>query len=349
MNQKTNKIVFMSYMKAFGIIYLLLGHSASPFAGNFVNLFFLQMFFFISGYFYKDEYTLTPGLFFIKRVKSLYIPFVLYCSAFLACNNLFLKLNIYDESMRMTYSHMLRDLFYILILYPSQPMATAMWFISVLFMTNILFCTVSCFVNYLVRQNHEYVRALSIFMIYMIGYYLSIEGVRLLSFADISLVAVLFYYLGYLYHKHETRIPNKLLIALLSLLVLSISTQYGFIEMFRRKYVNPFFLLACGLSGIYFNLYISKALAGKQSIKIINYIGNNTFTILALHFIAFKIASLILIYYKNLSINVLSDFPMINGVDKYWWWFYFLAGLILPLTYKYTCEMVLKKLAKLRI
>jgi fucose 4-O-acetylase-like acetyltransferase len=123
-------------------------------------------------------------------------------------------------------------------------------------------------------------------------------------------------------------------------LILTLCTKYGYIQILQRKYISLPFLLVCGATGIYFNLYICKKLTAQKSVRIINYIGENTLIILALHLLFFKIASLILIHFQNLPVNDLASFPTIKGTSKHWWWLYSLCGLIFPLIIKYNYEII---------
>ncbi len=334
----------MNYMKAFGIIYLLLWHTGCPYLNVYVILFFLQMFFFISGYFYKDEYSDHPIRFIGKRVKSLYVPFVFYCSLLLMLNNLFVHVHIYEDSMNMTSSKLISHFFQILSLKPKPPLAGAMWFVSALIITCILFCGLSYLIKLVAKKDHESIRMLCMVILLIAANYLSIEKIRLPVYIDISFMAIFFYYIGYLYQKYEPHIPNNFFIAVSSVMILALCTKYGYIQVVKRKYVSLPFLLVCGVTGIYYNLYICKKLTAQKTIRIIDYIGENTLIILAFHFLAFKITSLILIYFQNLPIDTLASFPTIKGTSKHWWWLYALSGLVFPLIIKYTYELIRHRL-----
>lgn len=338
--QSTNKKAFMNYMKAFGIFYLLIWHAGCPHLNVFVILFFLQMFFFISGYFYKDEYTSHPMKFISKRIKTLYIPFVFYCTLLLLLNNLFVHVHIYENSMIMSSAKLFSHFLQILSLKPKPQLAGAMWFVSALIITCVIFCVLSYLIKFAPKKNHESIRMLCVVILLITANYLSLEKIRLPVYTDIAFMAIFFYYTGYLYQKYETIIPNSFVLALSSVLILALCTKYGHIQIAQRKYIDLPFLLVCGLTGIYFNLYISKLLAAKKTVRVINYIGENTLIILALHFLAFKAASLFLIHFQHLPIDAMVSFPTIKGTSKHWWWLYALSGLLFPLIIRYNYEII---------
>lgn len=319
---------------------MLLWHSGCPHLNVYVILFFLQMFFFISGYFYKDEYTDHPIRFIGKRVKSLYVPFVFYCSLLLVLNNLFVHVHIYEDSMNMSNSNIISHFFQILSLKPKPQLAGAMWFVSALIITCIMFCSLSYLIKFVAQKHQESIRMLCMVILLITANYLSLEKIRLPVYIDISFMAIFFYYIGYLYQKHEHQVPINFVLALSSMLILAICTRYGYPQIVQRKYISLPFLLVCGVTGIYFNLYICKKLTAQKTVKIIDYIGENTLIILALHFLAFKAVSLVLIHFQNLPIGYLANFPTIKGTSKHWWWLYALSGLIFPLIIRYNYEII---------
>jgi fucose 4-O-acetylase-like acetyltransferase len=228
----------------------------------------------------------------------------------------------------------------IISLKPVPQLAGAMWFVSALIITCIIFCGLSYLIKFVAKKNYESIRLFCIIILLITANYLSLEKIRLPAYIDISFMATFFYYIGYLYQKHESRIPNDIFLALSSMLILFICMRYGYPQIVQRKYISLPFLLVCGLTGIYFNLFLCKKLTAKKTIKIIDYIGENTLIILALHLLFFKIASLILIHFQNLPFNDLASFPTIKGTSKHWWWLYTLSGLIFPLIIKYNYEII---------
>lgn len=84
-------------MRGIGIVLMVAGHSG--FAGtDFIYLFHMALFFMLSGYFFRPARDL-PGLghFCLRRVVTLWLPFVAANTVFTVCNNLFLKLHILTD------------------------------------------------------------------------------------------------------------------------------------------------------------------------------------------------------------------------------------------------------------
>ncbi|NQV00366.1 MAG: acyltransferase family protein [Parcubacteria group bacterium] len=343
---KNAEKIFMNYMKFFGIVYLLIWHTGIRYLNVFTISFFLQMFFFISGYFYKDNYSAKPMSFIKRRAIALYIPFIWYCSILLLLNNIFVEVNIYKKNMYLDSTSMTNKFLSILAFQPSTQMAGAMWFVSSLFSVSVMYCIINYILEFkknVSKKNFNISLFCVVMTLFVVANYLSYLKIRLPMYIDISFVALIFYYLGHMYNKNEKHIPMNFFIALSAILTISICIKYGYPQLLQRKYVNPPLLLVCGIFGIYINLYISQKLASIKKINIFNYIGENTLSILALHFLAFKAVSILIISAQNLPIEILSSFPVIKESNQYYRWLYLLSGLTIPIILKYLFDISYSK------
>lgn len=87
----------ITMMKAFAIILMVTAHSGFYRQGvAFINMFHIPLFFFCSGYCFKEKYLLDARTFVMKRLKGIYWPFVKWSLLFLALHNVFFFLNIYN-------------------------------------------------------------------------------------------------------------------------------------------------------------------------------------------------------------------------------------------------------------
>lgn len=65
--------------------------------------------------------------------------------------------------------------------------------------------------------------------------------------------------------------------------------------------------------------------------NVLCYMGKHTMIIFALHFLAFKVVSAIIIDVLGFEYVRLSEFPVITNISSFWWLAYSLMGLLLPL------------------
>ena len=333
------RILYINYLKILGMVYLLFWHTEIKYLNIISISFFIQMFFFVSGYFYKDP---APGFnnyfhFIVKRIKSLYFPFIKYSLTFLLLNRLLVHLHIISEGYRIPVS--MTSILNILKLNANQPLAGAMWFVAALFWTALLFLLLSAFLDLAedltgMTRSREVIRLILVTGCYFFGYHLTSKQILLPAHLDISFTMLIFYYLGFIYRKYEGRLRNNFLLAAICLAILIYLSRIGFPAIASRQYTSPSHLLLCGIAGTYFTFYLSVCAARITPDRLagwINYMGENTMAILALHFLAFKLIHLIYIFSYNLPIQKLSAFPTIPESSQLWRWGYVLAGFFLPL------------------
>lgn len=86
--------------KAIGITLVVWGHAGGPYS-SMIFRFHMALFFILSGWCFKDVYldTLSNLRSCIwKKVKGLYLPFIIFNGITLTLRNLFILLNIYTDN-----------------------------------------------------------------------------------------------------------------------------------------------------------------------------------------------------------------------------------------------------------
>lgn len=88
----------VTYSKAVAIILMVIGHSACsiPYFTQTLYMFHMPLFFFMSGFCFKDKYLAAPMTFVGKRLKGVYWPYVKWSILFLLLHNIFFDIHIYD-------------------------------------------------------------------------------------------------------------------------------------------------------------------------------------------------------------------------------------------------------------
>ena len=73
--------------KGIAIFLVILGHT--KFIGrDYIYLFHMPLFFFLSGMVYNEKYDEKPVEFILKKIKSLYVPYVLYNVLYILIHNM---------------------------------------------------------------------------------------------------------------------------------------------------------------------------------------------------------------------------------------------------------------------
>ncbi len=335
---KKKKNNVFSIAKGIGIILMIIGHSGSPYKLRvFINLFHMSLFFFISGYFYKEEYINNIFTFILKKIKSLYVPFVIYSIIFLLLHNLFYKLNIYNNiysyNGHVSFLYSSKDFIEKIKLIffhfgGNDQLLGALWFLKSLFLANLIyfFCHLFAFK---ISKNHNTIILgfIILFILLPLGYIMKLKRITLPMGIQREFIFLSFLFIGYLYKKCRLTIhQNRYLPIILFAFLLIISNFYT-ISIFDLRIPNPIELIIISLSGFLMIIGVSYHL-NKISISApLVYIGNNTMPILIFHFLSFKLASLLKILYYQFDISQLSKFPVILENNTYWWIIYSIIGI----------------------
>lgn len=112
-----------------------------------VNFVHVPLFFFMSGYCFKEEYLDTPIIFIKKRIQGLYLPFVVWGLFFLLMHNVFYSLGVYNcdfgyngiGTMPFSVSDTIKRAFRILLFQYGERLLGGYWFLPSLFTGSVAF------------------------------------------------------------------------------------------------------------------------------------------------------------------------------------------------------------------
>ena len=94
------KDLTVSVARGLAIIFMVIGHAGCwPWLYDFLYKFHMPIFFFVSGYCFKEKYLNDSKTFIFHRFKGLWWPYVKWMLVFLLLHNIFFRINLYDESM----------------------------------------------------------------------------------------------------------------------------------------------------------------------------------------------------------------------------------------------------------
>ncbi len=108
---------------------------------TFTYLFNIPIFFFVAGYFFKDDYIDQPMLFLRKKLLRFYVPWLAYGLIFVLLHNLFLRLNLiafdihtFQSFEPYTFSDMLHKTVGVLSFFIwKEPLLAPLWFLFGMF------------------------------------------------------------------------------------------------------------------------------------------------------------------------------------------------------------------------
>lgn len=339
----------MNIVKGLAIIAMVLGHCKSMFVSN-VYLYHMALFVFVSGYFYNDIYSSKPIMLIKKRLKSLYIPFLMFNMVVLLLkvillDNIILKDGGVINALFIGIKSMIK-------FNSVDGLISAFWFLKNLLYINIIFCVTSFIIFKFVKTHKELVRALVMFMLFLGFFYVASKGKLIngeISYITRAFILNIMFYLGFLYHKYEESkirvLFSKPWLFLVAAVYIFFAGRYAYIDTFYFDFENIFFFMASSLVGIYFNIYLAKFINKYGMIdKFVAYAGTSSLWVLAFHLFAFKIAIFIKVELFGLSMDLMNTFPTYVYL-KYDWILDAILGVAIPLLICYLFKMLIDSVA----
>jgi len=350
---------------AFGIIFIVAGHTNYNGGIAFLDNWFIPyafhvgLFAFASGYFYKRTHQSNIMVYIKKKFTHLIIPLFIW--------NIFYGVLVYAlrfKGFTIGGDFTIENLLLTPITTGHQfAYNLAGWFVIPLFIIEVCNIVFRKVLEKLKMEN-EFL----IFALYLIaglcGAWLSMNGYNsgwLLVLAR-TLYLLPFFALGLLYHaklEKIDKVPNIIYFAIVFILQLGVITKYGGTVTYSASWCNDFdniyMPFVVGILGIAFWLRVSRILvpALKDS-KCMNYIANNTFSIMIHQFLGFMFVKFLF----SLGYRYFSLFPNFDWIEYKTNIFYFylpqgivqytilylIAGIMIPLAIAYIVGFVKKQL-----
>lgn len=334
-NNEEGRNNYIDILKGIGISCVVIGHASWDVEiwkwqvpiGAFVYLFHLAVFFFCSGYLYKEE---TSFCFYIsKRLKSMYIPFLKYSIVYFFMRNVFIWLGMLDSSY-YSFVESIAVLTDVLVFRGIGEFLGAFWFLPVLFGAMCLFAGIK-----FITKDIKYGSILRITLYVSIGFlglYLTDKNIPLIYNMQVTYLMLPITAAGYIWKKIEKQMKMSVNIigTLLCFLLLcaTLFLDIGYIELSKNLIINKWLFYPVTFIGIVFCLGLGKLFHKyKWTRQMLSRIGRNSYSIMALHLISFKIIDLPFVYILNRQ-DILSVFPY---SFTSLWLIYYVAGIGLPL------------------
>lgn len=147
--QKKLRDESVTIAKGLAIILMVMAHARCPqIIQMFINMFHMPLFFFFSGYCFKEYYLDDWRSFFVKRVTGVYVPYVKWGLLFLVLHNVFFYLNLYngEYGFRGNVSHLysvrevlINTLYVSTRLTDAEQLLGGYWFLHTLFFSSFIF------------------------------------------------------------------------------------------------------------------------------------------------------------------------------------------------------------------
>lgn len=339
----------INYLKALGIMLMVLGHCGCPWGYliKFLYMFHMPLFFFVSGYCLKPQYLHQPATFLLKKTKGVYWPYVKWSLLFLALHNVLRHVHLYSET-NTSYFH-LHDFKAQIISIITQMqghglMLGGYWFLNALFFGSIIaYCTLK------VCKRVEISAILVLAVCLVLNHFQLL--IPVIKIGPQAFVAAFLFLVGYYFASKKVPVFPIWAIAL------SLAATFGGIFFFKCEIASkfyepmkllPYLVLSVLATWSFYSLFTLIKNEKSKTAIVLSFISKNTLTILTWHFLMFKLVSALIVWIYDLPIDRLGEFPVIYDYARQGWWvLYLLTAMILTCVIGYFNKFIKSSWLKL--
>lgn len=347
---------YWNIVKGIGIILVVAGHACNSSVGtpvsNYIYLFHLPLFFFVSGYLYNEEkYGDDPYANIASRLKSSWIKYVLIYWVLILLHDTMLGLQMLEESAVLySKTEMLRQMAYAVLGMGHEMMGGTLWFVPVIVMSSSLLGMIVSVSRILYRYNgRKWMKYMFQFLVILLcagaGYILEYLRIDLAAHMQIVLVVMPFLWAGYLLRKRPQipdRIFNLPVSVLCAVILLLVSRKYTLDLVFQIVYP---YMHAVAFLGIYICLTAAKYIQRRAALKsLFALYGKASFWVMFLHFPVLKLFDWV--YAVYLGNGDLTQYRLLPVSYTQFWPIYLVLGLSIPVVMFSGCCLFFKNRGK---
>lgn len=280
----------------------------------------------ISGYLSNSKKPIKK--FVLGKIKSLYIPYVVFTLLFVLFEGALFKIGVknYIKIFAMMYLPNLMG---------------AAWFIATLFYSEIIFFVVYRLISYISERKLYLLILIFSIIMFIVG------NVSLFPlFINRILIAISFLGIGDELKKIDfdtIDFKKQLIIVIMSIFTLVIFGIRFYSSYSSNTFPNALISGITALTGSVGIFMLSRIICNNNNIKsILQYIGSKTMGVVLLQFVGFRIVNYIIFRFYDLDNHAILAFP-VNYEFNYWYWciFYVIFGLFISIYIYMVYEKIL--------
>ena len=303
--------------KAIGIILMVLAHAMPPehLLWRIIYTFHMPLFFIMSGYCFKEKYLDDAKQFVVRKIKGIYVPFVLFSLPFLAMHNVFCHWNIYDPD----YLYGWKDFAWhtsriVTRMSHNEGLLGTFWFLKELFWGSLIFYGTLRLSKWL-KITWYWLPFVGLLVLAEVTCILGLQ-VPYFTISYRSVLAACFIAAGYWWKQADWQVNKWVL-------------WIGGVGAITAELLLLHQVSFTGVSPTSLPIYVIPAIAGTMMVfelcrwmvnsrksiveslaRGLECVGKHTLAIMALHMLSFKIVTYFLIRLNHLPTERLTDFPV---------------------------------------
>ena len=309
-------------VKCIGIVAVVCGHAGL--GTTFVSQFHMPLFAFISGYLFADKYANSlkgVGKYTLKKIKTIYVPFIIFEFLFLAFHNLLFKLGLISSvsgQSAYTPKDFLNQAIRIITLGGGERLVGQLWYLISLFEITIIFCVIIYFKKKIDKLTNEIV-GISFVIVIVVGLYFAAQYIKMPRQLNVSFVLLVFYAIGYftknkLKNNYREAVKKyKYIIGLLMIAIIINCMRFSDAWTNNTYYLIALVSAACGIVLSFCLAEIIYCFIKGKIKNAIIYIGQSTLNILVFHAFFIGIVQYVYVRIANLPHKLAGSWPPVNG------------------------------------
>lgn len=342
---------WVDIVKALTMISVVLGHisyqypdySLLPISAIIAWLWHVPVFFLVGGFFLADSKMMNPVGFIKGKIKTLYLPILYFYIPVTLMHNWLIDIGFYNTAIKyggksVSYYgdlDLVKKVGESIFLAGREPVLGAMWFAYVLFMALLYICIVTFLTQKCQKRTLGKTEGIRAVILLGGGIFFSllteIFGFTIPRFNNVFTAAWLIYVGMILNQKLNLTFQNKFVFVLSIMVFYSYSVLHGGIHLNHNDFGDIGTLTLSACSALYIVAFVAKKLNGRCA-KILGRIGRDSFYIMALHFIAFKICSVFLNVLGGSFNTAVLEAPATNTIL---YAYYAIGGVFIPMLFIY--------------
>lgn len=328
MEKKRN--LTLDVAKAICIMLMVAGHTACPrYFHDFVYMFHMPCFFFISGWLLNDKYLTNLKMGIYHKAKGSYFPFVKWSLVFTLLHNVFEYLHVYDTTYSIPEMLIRVVRIFTLTVSGGEGLIGGFWFLTTLFIASVASLVFLYMLNRAGKLSCKFIEG-GVILILLVASLLPLAPYSFLANVGTrKMLATVFFLSGYIYRKGSVAQTYSLSKSLTFFILPLVVAYFIYLNMVVVTGYWVWIDYMIAMSGILGVIHLSGYLAKTKVATLLSYIGNKTLYILVFHFSAFAIVTYV---YKTLTGEPLENL-IVQSKDVYGllWIVYTLAGISLPI------------------
>lgn len=313
--------------KGVAIIAIVLGHIGFCYPSceliNTQNIIYglwhVPVFFIVAGFFINDDKLTIPSLWFRKKFSSLYLKILYFYIPAVLLHNVLIKIGWYslvstDPIIHLySYVDFFKQTVFTVCLGGREPILGAMWFVYVLFMALIGLSIVSWLCKKITKNEQQYegIRFILLLALCISAGILSNKyGLTIRRFSNVF-TAMLLILIGKIMYR-KLSFYNIYIFIICALIFFEVACMLGGVALNSNSYKDILQLIVAGPATVYMIMYVGKRIEHLPIGRALSYVGNNSFYIMALHFVGFKLCTITIQIVGLGGANLFDLTPQIN-------------------------------------